>query len=135
MFTIFKRKKKSPGKRPSPRKPILHSTVREKTPANLIPKEYGLAYTDPCLTLGGHEFTNVSGEWCHDPYYKVVPKPRFENMEKEICSLKEENNFLKIKIEVLLCLLSEMQCETENEKIKLNELEFSIKKESSNVAK
>lgn len=135
MLTLFKRKKKSPGKRPSPRKPILHSTVREKTSANLIPKEYGLAYTDPCLTLEGHEFTNVSGKWCHDPYYKVVPKPIFEKMEKEVCSLKEENNFLKIKIEVLLCWLSEMRCETENEKSKLNELEFSNTKESINVTK
>lgn len=132
---MFKKYKKSPGKRPPPRKPVPHSTLREKTSSNLIPKEYGLAYTDPCLTLDGCEYTYVNGKWCLDPYYKLFLKSRYEKMEKEICSLKEENNFLKIKIQILLCWLSEMQCESKKEKNKFKELEFSNTNETINVTK
>ena len=121
----------SPGKTPPPRKPNLYSTVREKIPANLIQKEYGLSYGNPCFVIDGHEFTYIDGKWNIDPDYSIIPKSSQENLEKEIVSLREENSFLKVKIEIILCWLAERKCKIGNEKNKLKELECSNTKENS----
>lgn len=105
----LKIKYKNWHKPPSPRKSLLHCTLRKQMDSELFSRECGLSYENPHLQLDELHFKFEKGSWIFDKEEILMPCRVLNNFEKENKILREENNFLKVKIELLLVLLAEIR--------------------------
>ncbi|XP_072044058.1 protein chibby homolog 1-like [Amphiura filiformis] len=83
----------------------LESSIRDE--------EYGLNFGQPKVKLGGQElrFDTENGVWITDSSSGGVSQREFIKLRKQNQSLQEENNLLKLKMEVLLDMLAETTAE------------------------
>ncbi|GFT55329.1 hypothetical protein NPIL_74081 [Nephila pilipes] len=110
------RKKTKISKPPTRRSPTQSCFQRNFDPV-CNPNEYGLNYGKVELNLGGRKCTFVDGEWIVDNNFprSSTPIRKADGASEEIKKLVDENNFLKLKVEILLTLLSELKVKTSNE--------------------
>ncbi|XP_051958528.1 protein chibby homolog 1-like [Xyrauchen texanus] len=73
--------------------------------------ELGLEYGAPVMNIGGQSLKFEDGQWITESAGNVSGK-EVQRLKKRNLQLEEENNLLKIKIEVLLDMLSESTAET-----------------------
>ncbi|XP_072167762.1 protein chibby homolog 1-like [Diadema setosum] len=84
----------------------LESSIREE--------EYGMTYGQPKVKLGGQElkFDEDNGMWIAESGPSGgISQREFIKLRKQNQSLSEENNLLKLKIELLLDMLAETTAE------------------------
>ncbi|GFS38522.1 hypothetical protein TNIN_58781 [Trichonephila inaurata madagascariensis] len=109
------RKKTKISKPPIRRSPTQSCFQRHLDPV-CSPNEYGLNYGKVELNLGGRKCTFENGNWIIDNHFQrsSTPIKRVDRPSEELQKLVEENNFLKLKVEVLLTLLSELKIKMSN---------------------
>ncbi|KAK7122762.1 hypothetical protein R3I94_019763 [Phoxinus phoxinus] len=73
--------------------------------------ELGLEYGYPMMNLGSQNFKFEDGQWISESGGNVSGK-EVQRLKKRNLQLEEENNLLRLKIEVLLDMLSESTAET-----------------------
>ncbi|XP_051530339.1 protein chibby homolog 1 [Myxocyprinus asiaticus] len=73
--------------------------------------ELGLEYGAPVMNIGGQSLKFEDGQWITESASNLSGK-EVQRLKKRNLQLEEENNLLKIKIEVLLDMLSESTAET-----------------------
>ncbi|KAJ8037558.1 Protein chibby-like 1 [Holothuria leucospilota] len=83
----------------------LESSIREE--------HYGLNYDAPKIKIAGQEFKfdDENGMWTSEAGGSGVGQKEFLKMKKQNQGLQEENNLLKLKIELLLDMLAECTAE------------------------
>lgn len=83
----------------------LESSIRDE--------EYGLNFGAPNFKLAGQElrFDTENGVWVSDSSGGGVSQREFVKLRKQNQSLNEENNLLKLKMEILLDMLAETTAE------------------------
>ncbi|XP_061912181.1 protein chibby homolog 1 [Entelurus aequoreus] len=72
--------------------------------------ELGLQYGPPVMNIGGQTLKFEDGQWITDSGGNVSVK-EVERLKKRNIQLEEENNILKLKIEILLDMLTESTVE------------------------
>ncbi|GIX82505.1 hypothetical protein CDAR_194121 [Caerostris darwini] len=117
--TMVYRRKTRISKPPIRRSPTQSSFQRGLDPV-CNPNEFGLNYGKIELNLGGKKCIFENGDWMIDGRFQKssVHVGKVNKRSEELTRLIEENNFLKLKVEVLLVLLSEI-------KVKSNQKEAS----------
>ncbi|XP_055033052.1 protein chibby homolog 1 [Misgurnus anguillicaudatus] len=73
--------------------------------------ELGLEYGAPVMNIGSQSLKFEDGQWITESGGNVSGK-EVQRLKKRNLQLEEENNLLKIKIEILLDMLSESTAET-----------------------
>ncbi|KTF76898.1 hypothetical protein cypCar_00028900 [Cyprinus carpio] len=73
--------------------------------------ELGLEYGSPVMNIGGQSLKFEDGQWISESGGNVAGK-EVQRLKKRNLQLEEENNLLRLKIEVLLDMLSESTAET-----------------------
>ncbi|KAK2876532.1 hypothetical protein Q8A67_020628 [Cirrhinus molitorella] len=73
--------------------------------------ELGLEYGSPVMNIGGQSLKFEEGHWIAESGGNVSGK-EVQRLKKRNLQLEEENNLLRLKIEVLLDMLSESTAET-----------------------
>lgn len=68
--------------------------------------ELGLEYGPPAMNIGGQSWTFEDGQWLSESGGTVSNK-EMQKLKKRNLQLEEENNLLKLKIEILLDMLTE----------------------------
>lgn len=98
----------SPKKTP-PRKSVslssLHTLDRSTREVEL-----GLEYGPPVMNIGGQNWKFEDGQWITESGGNASSR-EMQRLKKRNLQLEEENNLLKLKIEVLLDMLSESSIE------------------------
>ncbi|KAG8196559.1 hypothetical protein JTE90_003573 [Oedothorax gibbosus] len=92
-------------------------TKKSKTPSSyqlhldpvLNPAEYGLNYGKISMKIGSSTLEFDDGKWISYDTKKSSPKKSPTKHSTEMQQLLEENNALKLKLKVLLLLLSELK--------------------------
>ncbi|GBM63042.1 hypothetical protein AVEN_111427-1 [Araneus ventricosus] len=107
----MKYKKTSKITKPPVRKSPAQSSFQRNTDPVCSPNEFGLNYGKLELNLGGRKCTFENGNWIIDGYFQRSSTPirKVSGQSEELQKLIEENNFLKLKVEILLTLLSELK--------------------------
>ncbi|XP_061822137.1 protein chibby homolog 1 [Nerophis lumbriciformis] len=72
--------------------------------------ELGLQYGPPVMNIGGQTLKFEDGQWITDSGGNASVK-EVERLKKRNIQLEEENNILKLKIEILLDMLTESTVE------------------------
>uniref|UniRef100_A0AAQ4P557 Chibby 1, beta catenin antagonist n=1 Tax=Gasterosteus aculeatus aculeatus TaxID=481459 RepID=A0AAQ4P557_GASAC len=72
--------------------------------------ELGLEYGPPAMNLGGQSWKFEEGQWISESVGNGSGK-EFQRLKKRNVQLEEENNLLKLKIEILLDMLTETTVE------------------------
>ncbi|XP_035211290.1 uncharacterized protein LOC118185528 [Stegodyphus dumicola] len=106
---ILSRKKRV--KRIPPRKSPTQTTIRQNMDPGENRNAFGLNYDKITLKLGKENADFEDGKWLlpSDSLTPLVARIELEKLTKECRRLIEENNFLKVKMEVLMNLLAEQQ--------------------------
>ncbi|XP_071754537.1 protein chibby homolog 1 isoform X2 [Centroberyx gerrardi] len=73
--------------------------------------ELGLEYGAPVMNIGGQSLKFEEGQWIADSGGNVSGK-EVQRLKKRNMQLEEENNLLKLKIEILLDMLTETTAES-----------------------
>ncbi|XP_016401550.1 protein chibby homolog 1 [Sinocyclocheilus rhinocerous] len=73
--------------------------------------ELGLEYGSPVMNIGVQSLKFEDGQWISESGGNVSGK-EVQRLKKRNLQLEEENNLLRLKIEVLLDMLSESTAET-----------------------
>ncbi|XP_071400151.1 protein chibby homolog 1 isoform X4 [Centroberyx affinis] len=73
--------------------------------------ELGLEYGAPVMNIGGQSLKFEEGQWIADSGGSVSGK-EVQRLKKRNMQLEEENNLLKLKIEILLDMLTETTAES-----------------------
>ncbi|KAI7797312.1 protein chibby homolog 1 [Triplophysa rosa] len=73
--------------------------------------ELGVEYGAPVMNIGGQSLTFEDGQWISESSGNVSGK-ELQRLKKRNLQLEEENNLLKLKVEVLLDMLSETTAKT-----------------------
>ncbi|KAL7868980.1 hypothetical protein AOLI_G00129680 [Acnodon oligacanthus] len=73
--------------------------------------ELGLEYGAPVLNIGGQSLKFEDGQWVTDSGGTTSSK-EVQKLKKRNMQLEEENNLLKLKIELLLDMLTETTAES-----------------------
>ncbi|KAL7857209.1 hypothetical protein SRHO_G00161080 [Serrasalmus rhombeus] len=73
--------------------------------------ELGLEYGAPVLNIGGQSLKFEDGQWVTDSGGNT-PSKEVQKLKKRNMQLEEENNLLKLKIELLLDMLTETTAES-----------------------
>lgn len=73
--------------------------------------ELGLEYGSPMMTIGGQSLKFEEGQWITETGGNVSNK-EMQRLKKRNLQLEEENNLLKLKIDLLLDMLSETTAES-----------------------
>ncbi|XP_046887871.1 protein chibby homolog 1 isoform X2 [Hypomesus transpacificus] len=73
--------------------------------------ELGLEYGAPAMTIGGQSLKFEDGQWIAESGGNVSGKD-VQRLKKRNLQLEEENNLLKLKIDLLLDMLSETTAES-----------------------
>ncbi|XP_041829900.1 protein chibby homolog 1 isoform X2 [Melanotaenia boesemani] len=68
--------------------------------------ELGLEYGPPTMNIGGQNWKFEDGQWISESGGNTSSK-ELQRLKKRNVQLEEENNLLKLKIEVLLDMLTE----------------------------
>ncbi|CAL1273577.1 unnamed protein product [Larinioides sclopetarius] len=107
----MKYKKTSKITKPPVRKSPAQSSFQRNIDPVCSPNEFGLNYGKLELNLGGRKCTFENGNWIIDGYLQrsSTPMRKVSGHSEELQKLIEENNFLKLKVEILLTLLSELK--------------------------
>ncbi|XP_061561500.1 protein chibby homolog 1 [Phycodurus eques] len=72
--------------------------------------ELGLDYGPPSMNIGGHSLKFEDGQWITESGGNVAVR-EVERLKKKNMQLEEENNILKLKIEILIDMLTESTVE------------------------
>ncbi|XP_041363023.1 protein chibby homolog 1-like isoform X2 [Gigantopelta aegis] len=94
----------SPKKTPQRRASSLSNLNLDATQSRT---EFGLEYGAVKLNLGGHDVSFENGMWIHESGGGGASHKEVTKLRKENYCLQEENNFLKLKIDILLDMLAE----------------------------
>ncbi|XP_063077334.1 protein chibby homolog 1 [Engraulis encrasicolus] len=73
--------------------------------------ELGLEYGSPMMTIGGQSLKFEDGQWISESGGTVSGK-EMQRLKKRNQQLEEENNLLRLKVDLLLDMLSETTAET-----------------------
>ncbi|XP_041938705.1 protein chibby homolog 1 isoform X1 [Alosa pseudoharengus] len=73
--------------------------------------ELGLEYGAPVMNIGGQSLKFEEGQWITESGGNVSGK-EVQRLKKRNQQLEEENNLLKLKVDLLLDMLSETTAET-----------------------
>ncbi|XP_072856217.1 protein chibby homolog 1 [Pogona vitticeps] len=110
----------SPKKTP-PRKSAslssLHSLDRSTRETEL-----GLEYGTPVMTLTGQSLRFENGQWITDSLGGTGDRRETQRLRKRNQQLEEENNLLRLKVDILLDMLSETTAESHLMEKELEEL-------------
>ncbi|XP_053111871.1 protein chibby homolog 1 [Hemicordylus capensis] len=110
----------SPKKTP-PRKSAslsnLHSLDRSTREIEL-----GLDYGTPAMTLAGQSLKFENGQWITDSLGGSGDRRETQRLRKRNQQLEEENNLLRLKVDLLLDMLSETTAESHLMEKELEEL-------------
>lgn len=68
--------------------------------------ELGLEYGPPAMNIGGQSWKFEEGQWISESGGTVSNK-EMQRLKKRNTQLEEENNLLKLKIEILMDMLTE----------------------------
>ncbi|XP_070707961.1 protein chibby homolog 1 isoform X2 [Pempheris klunzingeri] len=72
--------------------------------------ELGLDYGPPVMNIGGQSWKFEEGQWMTESGGNA-PSRELQRLKKKNVQLEEENNLLKLKIEILLDMLTETTVE------------------------
>ncbi|XP_039621173.1 protein chibby homolog 1-like [Polypterus senegalus] len=112
--SIFSLKKFSPRKSASLSNiPMLERSVKKT--------ELGLEYGAPFINIGGHVLKFEDGQWVADSEGKGM-QVEMQRLKQRSQKLEEENNFLKLKVDILLDMLSEMTADSQLMQKELQEI-------------
>ncbi|XP_043923930.1 protein chibby homolog 1 isoform X2 [Protopterus annectens] len=90
--------------------------------------ELGLEYGSPMMTVGGQSLKFENGQWIVESGGTGTQK-EVQRLRKRNQQLEEENNLLRLKIDILLDMLSETTAESHLMEKELEELKtYSRKK-------
>ncbi|KAM3832987.1 protein chibby homolog 1 isoform 2-T3 [Vipera latastei] len=110
----------SPKKTP-PRKSAslsnLHSLDRSTREIEL-----GLEYGTPVMTLTGQSLKFENGQWITESFGSNGDRRETQRLRKRNQQLEEENNLLRLKVDLLLDMLSETTAESHLMEKELEEL-------------
>ncbi|XP_026552093.1 protein chibby homolog 1 [Pseudonaja textilis] len=110
----------SPKKTP-PRKSAslsnLHSLDRSTREIEL-----GLEYGTPVMTLTGQSLRFENGQWIPESFGSNGDRRETQRLRKRNQQLEEENNLLRLKVDLLLDMLSETTAESHLMEKELEEL-------------
>uniref|UniRef100_A0A0B8RUW0 Protein chibby-like protein 1-like n=1 Tax=Philothamnus irregularis TaxID=1899461 RepID=A0A0B8RUW0_9SAUR len=110
----------SPKKTP-PRKSAslsnLHSLDRSTREIEL-----GLEYGTPVMTLTGQSLRFENGQWLPESFGSNGDRRETQRLRKRNQQLEEENNLLRLKVDLLLDMLSETTAESHLMEKELEEL-------------
>ncbi|XP_077979743.1 protein chibby homolog 1-like [Glandiceps talaboti] len=85
--------------------------------------EYGMQYGPATVKLGGQELVFEDGSWVVEGSSGgSVNQREFSKVKKQNQTLNEENNLLKLKIEILLDMLAQTTAESHLHEKELDEL-------------
>ncbi|XP_002733346.1 protein chibby homolog 1-like isoform X2 [Saccoglossus kowalevskii] len=84
--------------------------------------EYGMEFGPAAVNLGNHKLVFENGTWVEDGSPGGADQREFNKIKKQNQALSEENNLLKLKIEVLLDMLAETTAESHLSHKKFEEL-------------
>ncbi|XP_041093752.1 protein chibby homolog 1 isoform X2 [Polyodon spathula] len=73
--------------------------------------EIGLEYGSPMMNIGGQSLKFEDGQWLSESGGSVSQK-EVQHLKKRNVQLEEENNLLRLKIDILLDMLSETTAES-----------------------
>ncbi|MGH0118745.1 UNVERIFIED_CONTAM: hypothetical protein FKN15_005731 [Acipenser sinensis] len=73
--------------------------------------EIGLEYGSPMMNIGGQSLRFEDGQWLAESGGSVSQK-EVQRLKKRNVQLEEENNLLRLKIDILLDMLSETTAES-----------------------
>ena len=110
MLGLFRPKSFSPKKAP-PRKA---SSLTNLASLDIVQRaqEFGLDYESASMKLNGADFKFEDGLWQSDSGVGGVPHREMVKLKKENNRVIEENNMLKLKIDILLDMLAETTAES-----------------------
>ncbi|MBN3302434.1 protein chibby homolog 1 [Amia ocellicauda] len=74
--------------------------------------ELGLEYGAPAITIGGQSLKFEEGQWITESGGGGASQRELQRLRKRNLQLEEENNLLRLKIDILLDMLSETTAET-----------------------
>ncbi|KAL7982417.1 hypothetical protein Chor_010015 [Crotalus horridus] len=117
----------SPKKTP-PRKSAslsnLHSEelVSEELDRSTREIELGLEYGTPVMTLTGQSLKFENGQWITESFGSNGDRRETQRLRKRNQQLEEENNLLRLKVDLLLDMLSETTAESHLMEKELEEL-------------
>ncbi|CAK8684929.1 protein chibby homolog 1-like [Clavelina lepadiformis] len=109
MLSLFGQKSFSP-KKATPRKASSLSNLASLDISERA-QEFGLDYGSASLKLNGAEFKFEDGAWQSESGVGGVPHKEMIKLKKENTRIIEENNMLKLKIDILLDMLAETTAE------------------------
>ncbi|XP_076053084.1 beta catenin antagonist chibby isoform X2 [Oratosquilla oratoria] len=93
----------SPGKAPPRRSLSLSSLRRESDKSG---RELSQDFNEIKINLGGQEATFNNGEWIASSHGKASSR-EVARLRQQNSELQEENNLLKLKVELLIDMLTE----------------------------
>ncbi|XP_028843958.1 protein chibby homolog 1 isoform X1 [Denticeps clupeoides] len=110
MFTLrnrlsFPRPKKTPPRK-SASLSNLHTLDRSTRETEL-----GLDYGAPVMNIGGQSLKFEEGNWVSESG-GIISEKEVQKLKRRNVQLEEENNLLKLKVEILLDMLSETTAES-----------------------
>ncbi|XP_030195998.1 protein chibby homolog 1 isoform X2 [Gadus morhua] len=85
--------------------------------------ELGLEYGVPVMNIGGQSLKFEEGQWTSESGGTVSSK-EMQRLKKRNLQLEEENNLLKLKIDLLLDMLSETTAESHLMERELEEMKI-----------
>jgi len=110
MLSLFGSKSFSP-KKAAPRKAASLTNLAGLDVSQRA-QEFGLEYGAASLKLNGADFKFEDGIWQSESGIGGVPHKEMVKLKKENTRLTEENNMLKLKIDLLLDMLAETTAES-----------------------
>ncbi|XP_074648619.1 protein chibby homolog 1-like [Tubulanus polymorphus] len=118
----------SPKKTPVRKSPSLSNLTSDP---EFIRSELALDYGPIQVKLGNNEVTFENGQWISESEGVATVHREMAKVKKQNQQLIEENNLLKLKIDILLDMLSETTAEVhlqENEIQELKSMSKNVKK-------
>ena len=110
MLSLFGSKSFSP-KKASPRKAASLTNLAGLDVSQRA-QEFGLDYGSASLKLNGADFKFEDGIWQSESGIGGVPHREMIKLKKENARITEENNMLKLKLDILLDMLAETTAES-----------------------
>ncbi|XP_058046430.1 protein chibby homolog 1 [Ahaetulla prasina] len=84
--------------------------------------ELGLEYGTPVMTLTGQSLRFENGQWIPESFGSNGDRRETQRLRKRNQQLEEENNLLRLKVDLLLDMLSETTAESHLMEKELEEL-------------
>ena len=110
MLSLFGSKKFSPKK--ATRRKAASLTNLASLDVSQRAQEFGLDYGSASLKLNGADFKFEDGVWQSESGVGGVPHKEMMKLKKENTRITEENNMLKLKLDILLDMLAETTAES-----------------------